>query len=293
LPYGAANASGQPNVHEAREILAAAAHAGMSHIDTGRAYGQSEQRIGSVLARGMSERLEVVTKLLPMDELPPDAPTELGFFAARASLFESLLALASASVDTVLTHRAADWFRPGVKDALLDAQRTGLVTAIGVSLESPTELGRVLADRDVNYIQIAFNVLDRRLLEPENQELLVSRPDVAVVTRSVFLQGLLASDGQVRWPSNAEQSRDDVISALDMAVGKLGRRSRADLALAFALAQPWITSVVIGVESVEQLEEVVDLGTSDLLTTEQIRFVIDNVPQGTDVLINPSMWEHK
>ena len=293
LPYGAANLSGQPSVGEAREILLAAARAGISHVDTARAYGQSEERIGAALTRGLSERLDVVTKLRPMDDLPDGAPAELGFFAARASLLESLMNLGSASVDTVLTHRAGDWFRPGVKDALLDAQRRGLVTAIGVSLESPEHLARVLADADVNYIQIAFNLLDRRLLESKNQQLLSSRPDVVVVTRSVFLQGLLASGGDVKWPSNSDQSRDDVVSALDSAAAKLDRRNRADLALAFALAQPWITSVVIGADSATQLEEVVDLAASEPLTAEQIDEVLDTIPAGTDVLIDPSKWEHK
>jgi aryl-alcohol dehydrogenase-like predicted oxidoreductase/spore coat polysaccharide biosynthesis protein SpsF (cytidylyltransferase family) len=293
LPYGAANLSGQPSGQEARDILAAAARAGISHVDTARGYGESEERIGAALTRGLSERLEVVTKLRPMDDLPNDSVPELGFYAARASLLESLMNLGCASVDTVLTHRARDWFRPGVKDALLDAQRRGLVTAIGVSLESPDDLARVLADPEVNYIQIAFNVLDRRLLDSKNQQLLSSRPDVVVVTRSVFLQGLLASGGDVKWPSNADQSRDDVVSALDSVVAKLDRRNRADLALAFALAQPWITSVVIGAESAEQLEEVVDLALCEPLSDEQVSVLLSTVPAGTDVLINPSKWEHK
>jgi aryl-alcohol dehydrogenase-like predicted oxidoreductase len=116
---------------------------------------------------------------------------------------------------------------------------------------------------------------------------------VVVVTRSVFLQGLLASGGDVKWPSNADQSRDDVVSALDSVVAKLDRRNRADLALAFALAQPWITSVVIGAESAEQLEEVVDLALCEPLSDEQVSVLLSTVPAGTDVLINPSKWEHK
>ncbi|MCX6494709.1 MAG: aldo/keto reductase [Actinobacteria bacterium] len=293
LPYGAANVSGQPSGNEAREILVAAARAGISHVDTARSYGESEERIGSALARGLSERLDVVTKLRPLDDLPDDARPELGFFAARASLLESLMNLACASVDTLLTHRASDWFRPGVKAALLEAQRNGLVKAVGVSLENPEDLGRVLADPDVNYIQIAFNLLDRRLLESKNQQLLANRPDVVVVARSVFLQGLLASGDDVKWPSNAGQSRDDVMLALDAAVAKLGRRNRADLALAFALAQPWISSIVVGAESVEQFEEVVDLASCEPLTDEQLTVVLSTVPAGTDVLINPIKWEHK
>jgi spore coat polysaccharide biosynthesis protein SpsF (cytidylyltransferase family)/aryl-alcohol dehydrogenase-like predicted oxidoreductase len=291
MPYGAANMAGQPSAHEARDILDAAVRLGITHADTARAYGDSEGRIGAALSRGLSESLDVVTKLRPMDDLPNDAPPELGFFSARASLLESLIHLQSASVDTVLTHRAQDWFRPGVKHALLEAQHAGLARAIGVSLESPHNLERVLADPDVNYIQIAFNLLDRRLLSHEIQGLLSQRRDVVVVTRSVFLQGLLASDAEVRWPSNADQSRDEMIRAVDAAVTKLGRRNRADLALAFALSQTWISSVVVGADSAAQLKEVVDLSASERLTSDDIDLLLETVPEGTDVLVNPSMWE--
>ncbi|HWT34555.1 MAG TPA: aldo/keto reductase, partial [Microbacterium sp.] len=63
MRYGAANGHGLPSSGAAREILVAASRAGISHVDTARAYGLSENRIGDAFQRGLSEHLSVVTKL--------------------------------------------------------------------------------------------------------------------------------------------------------------------------------------------------------------------------------------
>ena len=85
LAYGVANQTGMPDESTAREVLAAAAAAGVSHVDTARAYGDSERRIGRALDRGLSEHLRVVTKVRPLDDVPADGPAGWGREAVLAS----------------------------------------------------------------------------------------------------------------------------------------------------------------------------------------------------------------
>src|SRR5690349_9168025 len=81
--YGIANTTGRPDDAAAARLLAAAAEVGVSHLDTARAYGDSEERIGRLAA---DLPLRVVTKVAPLG--PHGTPD-----AVRASVRASLDAL--------------------------------------------------------------------------------------------------------------------------------------------------------------------------------------------------------
>ena len=50
MPYGAANRTGQPPADEGIRIVRAAIERGVTHVDTARAYGDSERVVGEALA---------------------------------------------------------------------------------------------------------------------------------------------------------------------------------------------------------------------------------------------------
>jgi spore coat polysaccharide biosynthesis protein SpsF len=289
LAYGAANETGMPDDSAADEVLASAAAAGVSHVDTARAYGESERRIGVALARGLSEHLRVVTKVRPLDDVPADAPPGWGEEAVLASAQTSLRLLGSSSVDALLLHRAADWSRPGVREGLLRLRADGQARLVGASLSSPAELLTLLDDREVGYVQLPFNLLDRRWLDDEVTPRLEARPDVVVTVRSAYLQGVLVNPG-ARWPVNAGIDQADVTAAVASLVTELGRESAADLCLAWVLGHPWVTSVVVGAETAEQLRESARLTRNPPLSPEEIAHVADVLPAGADDLVDPSRW---
>ena len=248
LAYGAANQTGMPDEAAAGEVLAEAAAAGVTHVDTARAYGESERRIGQALTRGLSEHLRVVTKVRPLDDVPPDAPSGWGHEAVLASARHSLRLLDADSVDAVLLHRAADWTRPGVRDGLVQLRGEGQARLSGASVASPGELLALLDDLELGYVQLPFNLLDRRWLTEEVTARLEVRPDVIVTVRSAYLQGLLVNPG-ARWPVNAGLDQADVTARVAGLVEELGRESAADLCLAWVLGHAWVTSVVVGAET--------------------------------------------
>lgn len=290
LPYGAANADGMPDPDQSRAVLAAAAAAGISHLDSARAYGESEVRIGEGLRRGLSEHLQVVTKVRPLDDVPMDATTGWGRAAAEASIAESLRALGRDSLAGLLTHRALDWRKPGVRDALVAARDAGTAQIIGVSLSSPDELLDLIEDPDLGYVQLPFNLLDRRWLADDVQAALAARHGLVVTVRSVYLQGLLAAGIDARWPSNAGLDVRQFVDALDELVEDLGRCSRADLALAYVLGQPWVTSVVVGAETPAQVVDTATLARRPPLTTAEQELVRARLPEAPLDLIDPSRW---
>ncbi len=291
LAYGAANQTGMPDEASAVEVLGAAASAGVTHLDTARAYGDSERRIGRSLGRGLSEHLRVVTKIRPLDDVPPDAPGGWGHEAVLASAQTSLRLLDAPSVDALLLHRAADWHRPGVREGLVRLRDEGQTRLIGASLSSPEELLALLADPEVGYVQLPFNLLDRRWLADEVTSTLEARRDVVVTVRSAYLQGLLVSP-DARWPLNAGLDRADVGGRILGLVEELGRESAADLCLGWVLGHPWVTSVVVGAETAEQVRENARLAAKPPLSPAQLARVVEVLPAGGDDLVDPSRWRN-
>ena len=65
LPYGKVNASQPPADDAARDILETALAAGFTILDTARAYGAAEERIGAWL-RSSRHRPGIITKCRPL-----------------------------------------------------------------------------------------------------------------------------------------------------------------------------------------------------------------------------------
>ena len=289
LDYGTANTSGRPSESAARELLSTAAAAGATHADTARAYGKSESRLGRSLALGLSERLGVVTKVAP---LPADLADGSAAWAVRLSVEQSLRALGVSTVAALLVHRWADWGRDdgAVADTLDGLRRDGVAVLVGASVTSPDELVSALEDSRVGYVQMPFNLLDRRWLAGEVQEALAARPDVVVTVRSVFLQGLLAAPRSARWPAAGGVAGAALTPLLEAVAADLGRDSTADLALSYVRAHGFVTSVVLGAESVEQVLEHARLMRRPPLTDDEVRVVHQRIGPGSPTLVDPSRW---
>ncbi|MFC7482038.1 aldo/keto reductase [Luedemannella flava] len=241
MAYGVANRAGRPADDVAARLLATAADLGVTHLDTARAYGDSEDRIGD-LATDLP--LRVVTKVAPQG---PDATPA----SVRASVTRSLAALRRPGPHTLLLHRAADaavgW------PTLHEYAATGAADRIGVSVQSPDELRSVLTLPGLGYVQLPCNALDRRWLAPDLAALLAGRPELVVTVRSVYLQGLLTAGRAVTWPHVTDAHRDTIVDSLDRVAAALGRADRADLCVAYVLSLPWVTSIVVGAETEAQL----------------------------------------
>ncbi len=193
LEYGAANRTGKPSRETALRLVRRAAESGMT-LDTARAYGDSEERIGEALA--FRKPVRTITKLSPLADLT-DRPSWLAVCAAvDASIEQSRFALQRDKLDCVLLHRASHMtaFDGAVWARLLELRREGMIASLGVSVQNTSEALMALASQDVDHIQLAFNILDWRWREAGVIAAIRRRGDVTVHARSIFLQGLLADE---------------------------------------------------------------------------------------------------
>lgn len=236
--YGAANARGRVPRAEVAVILADAAKAGVTVIDTAPGYGDAEAVLGELLPPDHAFR--IVTKTLPAAAMATDPD------AVERQLDRSLAALRRDRIDTLLMHHAgALWGPHGAAHAaaLIHARADGRVRRIGVSVYEAVEISRALELLPLDTVQLPVNVADQRLVASGMLAMLAAR-DIEVHARSLFLQGLLLlapaalpagfRPVAARFAAIADAARDAGLTSLQAC-------------LAFALSRPEITVPLVGV----------------------------------------------
>ena len=275
MNYGIANSGGRVCLDEVGKILNYAQKAGVDTLDTASDYGRSEEVLGSI---GVEE-WKVITKI------PALPPTVSDVYSWIIRLLEqTLLRMNLKYLDAVLLHKPSDMLGSHNR-AYLRAFETiksnQLAGAIGYSVYSPEELFRLCSLFWPDIVQAPFNVFDRRIVRSGWLDRLNQR-GTRVHIRSVFLQGLLVMPLAARpsWflPWNELLSRWDQVCLNSGA-------SPAALALSFALNEPGIERIVVGVDSKEQLAHLLDI------QTHPFESVLDELACEDVELIEPYRWK--
>lgn len=274
LNYGVSNQNGQVPLAEARSILKHAWEVGIRTIDTAISYGNSESRLGELGVSGW----EMITKL---PEVPLCSASLREWL--RENLEGSFTRLGVPSIHGLLLHRPMQLLESGGEGLfrqLCEFKEEGLVKKIGVSVYGPEELEQICPHFPIDLVQAPYNVLDQTLATSGWLDRL-HQQGTEVHVRSVFLQGLLLMPVARRpkkfsrwsetwriWDAWLESSNQTALQAC----------------IRFPLANNRITKVVTGIESVEQLQEII--GSADGSTAL--------VPEALQVadpdLINPARW---
>lgn len=292
MAYGI-NRSSSPSFDEGQEIVRTAIANGVQWLDTARVYGESENVLGQVFGVGWDGRCKVVTKL---DALTcGDFKTEECIRAvAELSLQRSLQKLKLTRLDAVLLHRAEHWrgWNYALKDLMLEWRDAGLVSVIGVSVQSPQELEAMLAEPEIEHIQLPFNILDHRWddLFHSIADVKAQRP-LTIHLRSALLQGLLMSDDPSLWQRAHVANAGEIRTWLNDKVRELDQSDISELCINWCRAQPWADGVVIGVDNIKQLNQNLAtfskpcLGEADLIKVTQGR------PELSVRTLDPAQWQ--
>ncbi len=278
LNYGVTNATGQVTFDEAGRILGKARELGVRALDTASAYGGSEEVLGKLLRS--SDEFNIATKTVPI------RTSQIGQFEIALldrSFKASLGHLCRSKVDTLFVHHAEDLLVPGgdrVYARLEEWQDAGKLARIGVSVYDQRQIENLFDRYTPEVVQLPINVFDQRLVVSGVLSEL-SRRGVAIHVRSVFLQGLLLREPK-QWPGRFEKWQS------------LVRRYRAYLervdvspltaALSFVSSQPGVETVLIGIETCQQLV--------DCIAAEKakIQLNLDEFSCGDLDLIDPRRW---
>jgi aryl-alcohol dehydrogenase-like predicted oxidoreductase len=162
-------------------------------------------------------------------------------------------------------------------------EKKGLIGGAGISLDSNHYCNDVI-DAGIKYIQLPYNVLDKRFDEffP-----LAQQNGIAVFTRSVYLQGLLLMP-----EDKIKESLLEVIPIrrrLACLASEAGM-NMSELCMRFVLNNPSITSILTGVDNIEQLRQNLQLIEKGPLPIAFYQKVKAAVPQLAEKLIRPYLW---
>lgn len=290
MEYGVANTTGVPNSIKIMSLLQNALSHGVNCFDTARAYGKSEEEIGEFLSLGNQNQVRVVTKLGLLNELTESSSKASVISAVNASFFQSCHSLGLKKIDTLLLHRWDHYTGWGgaVWKRLVELKNSGLIRVIGASVSNPNEAVEALLNPEIGHLQFPVNLLDWRWRSEGFITAVSARPDVVIHARSVLLQGLLTLDAK-DWFSMPELDANKLCTFLDKMVIDLKRENRIDLCIAYVLSLPWVTSLVIGVETLEQLQT--NLGyLNKALSIEELKMIEENCPIVPEQFLNPANW---
>lgn len=293
LDYGVNNRSGRPGLALAGEMLRTAVTNGVKYIDTARAYGASEAVVGTAFKGGWEGRASVITKLSPLSDCPENADLSWVRSAVDASVFESCYHLGVKALNVVMLHRTAqlDQWSGAAWRRLIELRQTGVIKALGSSVQNPSELRRALSESLVSYIQLPCNILDWRWddVTPLIQEVKLTRP-LTIHVRSALLQGLLVNDNEASWQLAHVEDPAAVHEWLKGQVSSSNRSGIVDLCLAYLRALPWVDGIAVGMENPTQLAENLVLFEKPCLDVAQVSAIQATRPRLREQTLNPACW---
>ncbi len=285
-------------------IIDRAIDAGINILDTANAYtrGKSEEFTGEALKRnGKRDKIFLCTKVhMAMDDADPNQQGNSRRHIV-AQCEASLRRLQVDHVDLYQIHRPApDTAIDETLRALDDLVRAGKVRYVGTTTFAAWQVVEALwASKELGLSRFVseqppYNLLDRRI---ERELIPVAQTfGLAVIPWSPIAGGILSGkykrdepvppDSRYAKP-NPVQTRRFTKEAFDVVepLGELAAEKGvplSQLALAWTVQQPGITSPIIGPRTLEQLEDA--LAALDIaFTPEDLKRIDEIIPPGTHV----------
>lgn len=276
----------RPDLQEAIRVVHRALERGINLIDTARAYGTSEEVIGTALAQ-ISKRPFIASKVMISAETLASRDSNRLRKEMVESIETSLKMLRVESLDVLQIHNAAPeivhWQE--VLECLHEAQRQGKFRFLGASCYGEEHALIALESGQFRTLQAPFSFLDRRLMPKVFPRAV--KDGVGLLTRSTFLRGVLTS--QVNSiPSQLSSLKDAALSALAKCQDEVDDLS--ELALRFCTSTPEVSSVIIGVRSVAELDSNLDDVEKGHLSSEAVaKLLAQTVKDPT--LLDTQKWQ--
>ena len=279
LSYGISNEKGKTCAEEASRILHSAKANGIDLLDTASEYGDAEESIGRNKPDSLGMR--IVTKSPPV-RTPGIADHCL---LVTQNLTSSLEKLKSEQCYALLTHGANDLLGAdgtALYNHLIQLKEKGLVKKIGASVYTDDQIDQLLSKYKLDIIQAPFSIADQRLIRSGHLKKMKDH-NIEIHARSLFLQGLLLMEPErvsSYFSPITPQLKEIAARALSEGMTVL------EMALGFANGVKEIDYGICGVNTVEQLEQIVTASRTSLSPNDYMDLEIKD-----SMYLNPSNWK--
>ncbi len=280
LDYGVSNRGAKTPLSEVVRILRLAASSGIRVLDTAAGYGESETVLGCSLPE--QHDFAIVTKT---PTLRADAIDDHHIERVRESFQRSLTLLKQDSLYCLLVHRAEDLLSTQgerLMQTLLEFKHQGLIQKVGVSVYNAAQIDAVLARHPLDLVQLPVNVFDQRLIGSGHLAKL-KRAGIEIHVRSVFLQGLLLMP-QDAVPAYFAPIRGHLAKYREFQ--KSAGLTTLQASLGFVMSVPEMDHVIVGVNTAEQLQEILAVGTVPVDAQFMAQFALTD-----PAMLEPWLWK--
>lgn len=271
IPYGVNNSTGIPSESDIQEILKNAYQAGINYIDTAKAYGESEKKIGKL----SDKKFKIISKFSSVtnaEDLNKELSTTLENLKTGA-----IYGYIAHNADTLISY-------PELWKTLIIAKENKLIEKIGFSLYTIKQLENLLEFKIIpDLVQLPYSLLDTKFVSylPKLKAL-----GVEIHVRSVFLQGLYFMNPndlpkKLKSLESNLQTLKNCCDDFNISIGAL--------ALNFAITNSYIDKVVIGVDTNSQLQQNIEIIKS-WKYNQQLIDCISNIEVANKELLNPTNW---
>ena len=275
LKYGINNTIGKPKKNEVLNLLKVAYGSGIRVLDTAEAYGNAHQLIGDFHKKQDNFKFKIITKF----------PHQIKHNLIKSKVLDYLDLMNVNTLDVMMFH-SFDSFQSNYNslNTLNELKSDGLINNIGVSVYTNAQLESLLNEDLITVVQLPFNLLDNFSVRGDLINKLKEKGKI-IHTRSAFLQGLFfkqANDNNiiVRKLNNELILLHNIKSKLNC--------SMEELALSYCINQELVDNVIIGVDSMDQLNSNLKAITYKLPLEDQTD--IDRINVKNLELLNPSLW---
>ncbi len=276
LPYGINNSIGQLNQEAVFEILNYSHENNISTLDTANAYGTATQVIGN-FHKQYKKHFQVNSKFhVSEGNLSNSVESELkqmDIDSFHVYSFHSFKDFKSCSQQMKMQLRAL--------------KKEERIHKIGLSVYGNEQFSEAIESDLIDVIQFPYNLLDNDYQRGEFIER-AKKSGKELHVRSVFLQGLFfMNENEV--PTKLEALKPNLAEIKYIA--QKGQMSVYDLALGYALSNPDIDKVLIGIDSLDQLRKNIESLDKTENWNKEAFLKVNNIRIEDIELLNPVNWK--
>jgi myo-inositol catabolism protein IolS len=276
--------------------------AGGRHMDTAFAYHQSEDIIGAAIKPYRREEFFITSKTYAGCDNRAEIPK------VRTDLEISLRDLGTDYVDCYMIHGSPtdEGHMLALADMFDQLKAEGKIRSVGASIRGPT-VTDVTRDTAIMYarsgrmdvIQLTYSIARQKHLAAIAA---AGKNNVGLIARWVLESGMLAGKYPIGhefvWPDTRNRYRTaerDAILQVGLDIQKdlpPGFKHAAEVAIAFALAEPAVTGIVLGANTPEQVRRNCDLDRLPPLPPDYLQKLKDAYWSRNDMHNPTGEFEH-
>lgn len=266
----------KPDQPDFESIINAAMDRGINYFDTADLYdkGENEIQLGKVF-KGKRDKVLIATKAgnqWRADGSGWDWNPRKEYILKCAE--ESLKRLQTDYIDLYQLHGGTMEDNIGESiEAFEILLQQGKIRYYGLSSIRPNVIREHVNYGKMVSVMTQYSLLDRR---PEEATLpLLLENKIGVVTRGTVASGLLvdkAPQDYLNWTKDEVEHAAQVVHKISI------KRSAAQTCIQYVLQHPAITSAIIGMRTMTQLNEAVEALETPRLTEEEMIFLKNNIP---------------